>query len=547
MKGWPDGCVDTVVTSPPYWGLRDYGVAGQLGLEKTPEEYVEKMVEGFREVRRVLADHGTLWLNLGDSYTGGTRDKKSFRRDKAEVNTLRQKNGPGLKPKDLCGIPWMVAKALQEPYYTGRIRNIQDRVWLAAMIDAEGCPFMHKRKAGQSNGQGYFRKNDNYGPSLEIANTHEAIVQRCRDITALGSICRVERETKKKMRNIPLYRWNLRTTQCRDVIREIYPHLVGKQHQARLVIGCPSSGKDAEKAHASLIALHNGKEACIDFPAPPTMFEQGWWLRQGIIWSKNNPMPESCRDRCTKSHEDLFILTKKPRYYFDQEAISEPCSESTHARISQDLANQVGSHRAYGGKKGNGPMKAVVKGSSRKMAAAGSGIKANDSFETACCLQVGTRNRRSVWTIPTQAYSEAHFATFPEKLVEPCIKAACPMSVCRACGKPRERLLHKQVIKRVRPNQHVKYEGGGPSGQIDQTKAGVETTTTGWTDCGCGAGFRRGIVLDPFGGSCTTAVVAHEHGRGYVMIELSPEYVEMGRKRIGRQTEKYGLLDGVKS
>ena len=193
LKELPDRSIHCCVTSPPYWGLRDYGTSDQLGLEETPQEYVDNMVKLFRQVRRVLKDDGTLWLNLGDSYGEG---------------------------KQLCGIPWMVAFALQA---------------------------------------------------------------------------------------------------------------------------------------------------------------DGWYLRQDIIWHKPNPMPESVTDRCTKAHEYLFLLTKKPKYFYDQQAIAEPCSPATNARISQDLANQVGSHRAHGGGKTNGPMKAVIAGSTRKMARAGSGIKNNDS------------------------------------------------------------------------------------------------------------------------------------------------------------------------
>jgi len=174
---------------------------------------------------------------------------------------VKGQRAPGLKPKDLCLIPFRVAQEAQKPYYTGKIKNELDRVWLASIIDGEGCMFIHKRKIGQDNGQGYKRKHDTYGSGLEVANTHYSIVLRCRDIAGTGSICRVERETKTKKRNIPLYRWNVRSNECRQIIREIYPYLVGKQHEARLALSCPSSGPDAEKAHTSLMALHNGKDA----------------------------------------------------------------------------------------------------------------------------------------------------------------------------------------------------------------------------------------------------------------------------------------------
>lgn len=149
----------------------------------------------------------------------------------------------------------------------------------------------------------------------------------------------------------------------------------------------------------------------------------GWYLRQDIIWAKPNPMPESVRDRCTKAQEYIFLLSKSPNYYFDQEAILEPVSPNTHLRIKQNLAAQIGSYRANGGTKTNGPMKAV----SRKTQQGEFGIiKNNASWDQACCLPVEQRNKRSVWTVATGSFSGAHFATFPPELIKPCILAGCP-------------------------------------------------------------------------------------------------------------------------
>lgn len=248
MRALPDKFVQMGVTSPPYFGLRDYGHADQIGLEKTPEIYVAKLVEVFREFRRVLRDDGTLWLNLGDSYAGswgargrgiGTNAPRPDFESKHET-AAPARNGfdaIGVKPKDLIGIPWMVAFALRA---------------------------------------------------------------------------------------------------------------------------------------------------------------DGWYLRQGIIWHKPNPMPESVTDRFTKAHEDVFLLSKSPRYYFDNEAVKEP---------------------AVGGTPGN---KKPTKG----------GRAYNDGaaeHRTAANLHhIGareTRNRRSVWSIATRPYAGAHFATFPPALVEPCVLA----------------------------------------------------------------------------------------------------------------------------
>jgi DNA modification methylase len=241
--------IHTCVTSPPYFGLRDYGHDGQIGLEPTPDEFVAAMVEVFRHVRECLRDDGTVWLNLGDSYAqaGGRGEQGSTSQRMGRANVAAQERRAistrppeGLKAKDLIGIPWRVAFALQA---------------------------------------------------------------------------------------------------------------------------------------------------------------DGWYLRQDIIWHKPNPMPESVRDRCTKSHEYIFLFSKQPKYYFNHEAIKEPVASSTKSRLSQKtLATQAGSDRVPG--KTNGPMKAV------------GGME--------------TRSRRSVWSVPTKPFKGAHFATFPPDLIEPCVLAGCP-------------------------------------------------------------------------------------------------------------------------
>jgi len=295
-------------------------IDAQLGLERTPEEYVAALVAVFREVWRVLKDDGTLWLNLGDSYNAAGREghgtrigfKQGTNRASANGEDWNRPSAVGLKPKDLVGIPWRVAFALQA---------------------------------------------------------------------------------------------------------------------------------------------------------------DGWYLRSDIIWSKRNPMPESVTDRPTKSHEYLFLLAKSARYYYDAEAIKEPASEATHARVSQNLAAQVGSFRANGGNKTNGPMKAVIAGSTRKMAEAGSGIANNRSYVAALALKVGRVNKRSVWTVGTQPYPEAHFATFPEALVEPCVLAGCPLG---------------------------------------------------------------GRVFDPFAGSGTVGQVCHRLGRQFVGLELSLAYCRLAYTRTAQ-------------
>lgn len=250
MRTLPDASVHCCVTSPPYWGLRDYGHDGQIGLESTPEAYVARMVEVFCEVRRVLRDDGTCWVNLGDSYngTGGPGKQNGGPIGKTAAVAIEGTKGrriSTLKPKDLVGIPWRVAFALQA---------------------------------------------------------------------------------------------------------------------------------------------------------------DGWWLRQDIIWHKPNPMPESVRDRCTKAHEYVFLLTKSERYYYDADAVSEA----------------VACVRGPGNKR---PLKGVEEDGEKHRTRAGLHKAAERWREEG---PPESRNRRSVWTITTKPYSGAHFAVMPSDLVDPCIKAGCP-------------------------------------------------------------------------------------------------------------------------
>ena len=289
LKELDDRSVQCCVTSPPYWGLRDYGESDQLGLEETPEEYVDNMVKVFREVKRVLKDDGTCWLNIGDSYSGNM--SRASNNGRAGYGNPREevvsRIPVGLKQKDLVGIPWRVAFALQQ---------------------------------------------------------------------------------------------------------------------------------------------------------------DGWYLRQDIIWHKPNPMPESVQDRCTKSHEYIFLLTKSARYYYDADAIREPVSA-------------VSLKRAEYGWDCDRP-------STKNASLGGEGIhteKMGSRF-----VNPDGRNKRSVWTITTKPFKDAHFAVFPIEIPTYCIKA------------------------------------GSKEGDV---------------------------VLDPFMGSGTTAFAAQEHGRKWVGVELNPEYVKIIKRR----------------
>lgn len=317
LRELPAESVHCVVTSPPYWGLRDYGVAGQIGLELTPVGFVDELRTVFRELRRVLRSDGTAWLNLGDSYAGGGRggNPEESAHLKQATNTgsvtgVTKNKWPvpdGVKPKDLVGIPWRVAFALQA---------------------------------------------------------------------------------------------------------------------------------------------------------------DGWYLRQDIIWSKPNPMPESVRDRCTKAHEYLFMLSKSAQYYYDADAIAEPASETSHGGAVAN-AGQKAAFREDGGALGLTVKRRRDKqrGHGRRHAGFNDRWDAMEKAEQ--CSEL--RNRRSVWSISTQPFPDAHFATFPPALVDPCIRAGCP---------------------------------------------------------------KGGVVLDPFGGAGTTGLVADRLGRNAILIELNPAYAAMAERRI---------------
>jgi hypothetical protein len=246
--------------------------------------------------------------------------------------------------------------------------------------------------------------------------------------------------------------------------------------------------------------------------------EDGWWLRSDIIWAKPNPMPESVTDRPTKSHEYVFLLTKSADYWYDADAIREEPTQVPKAQASdyQYQHRRSDSLLDYG-----------------MSDSEGGGLYGKRMTHPA------GRNKRTVWTINTQPFRGAHFATFPERLVEPMIRAGCPAQVCRACGKPRERIReHGELVpdnpKDTKGRMGAKYAEFEQVGWDDsfRPRHHYESKTVGWSDCGCHAGFDGGMVLDPFMGSGTVAVVARRLGRHFVGIELNGDYVRMAEERL---------------
>ncbi len=616
LRTLPAESVHMVMSSPPYWGLRDYGNAeGGIGLEPTLQEHVENIVAVFAEVWRVLRPDGTVWLNYGDCYAasprgnrkpgGGNLTNSNIGSDVEDARWRAARNRPvlegwrrdGLKPKDLCLLPARIALALQQPFYTGKIKDERDRIWLAAMIDGEGCMFIHKRKVGQDNGNGYKRKTATYGAGLEVANCSRAIALRCAQITGKGSIFRHEKNRRR-----PLFRWQLRSNECRDIIREVYPHLVAKQHEARLLLGCPSSGDQASRAHQGLIALHAGKDPGIDFPPPASLFAPGWYVRSEIIWSKKNPMPESVKDRPTSAHEKLFLLTKSARYFYDAQAVRVPakCPDGPNAAdkikspYGQGFARRAAEHedtarppgtRPHTGLSNAAGQKPVRGRSTHGRHTLGEALPANErrqrgepprheQYDTGhLSLDNAARgagaNLRNVWPIATKPYSDAHFATFPPEIVEPCIKAGTSeKGVCSSCGAPwlRQVGTAQPAPGRGSGNKARKYgrdRGGNPdrpSGQASSVPWSPSTTpTVGWLpSCDCDAGAPvPAIVLDPFGGAGTVGLVADSLGRDAILIELNADYCVMAERRLkaglvpveggGAQEDDHGPLFAAES
>ena len=412
LKPMPDGTdrsgFSCSISSPPYWGLRDYGTATweggdvecshilentergdgdrkscqpkgkyltkdickrcgakridqQLGLEKTFEEYIDKLCTIYDEVKRVLRKDGTCFVNLGDTYNSGGNNRTDSAKDK--TNTFLQMGG---------NLPDM-----------GRVK-----------VDTKL--------------QGISAK----------------------------SLCLIPQRFAIEMVN------------------------------------------------------------------------RGWILRNTIIWKKPNPMPSSAKGRFTVDFEYVYFFVRSRKYFFEPQY--EPYSPNSDMEYRKTLRlgkfYRAGNQNPY---KDNTPL-----AGDRKMTPLAEG-----------------RNKRCVWTIPTQPFPEAHFATYPEKLVEPMIKAGCPEFICEKCGVAREKVYAIERIQ-TRPIPKTKRQDELGKCASDPGRHCTNRNHTGYTDCGCNAEWKPGVVLDPFTGSGTTLQVAARLNRNYLGIELKPEYIEMAEKRV---------------
>lgn len=361
----PADSVDCIVTSPPYFGLRDYGVAGQWGSEDSPRAFIDNLITLFSEIKRALKPTGTVWVNLGDSYANDTK-------------------------------------------------------W-----------------GGRTSGK------------------HAAGLQG----------------TKQIGRN-------------------------------RIQTGLPSKSLMMLPARFAI-----------------AMIDDGWILRNELIWHKPSVMPESVKDRCTRDHEMVYLFSKCPRYWCDMDAIRE---------TAQDWGDRDRSEYRNGTADAKLKQHGLVKG----------------DFSS-----IG-RNKRTVWSIPAESNTFTHFATFPQALIEPMIKAGCPQTCCPACGKPFQRVkeateeyarvLDAGVSSLTRYREHEAKQGKQASWGSQKARVTAEYVTLGFVPtCNCNVLTCPGLVFDPFMGSGTTAIVARRLGRDYIGCDLNPEYVALAKERLRMPFEQH--------
>ena len=536
LKTFPGECVQMVMTSPPYYALRDYGIPGQLGLEETPGEYIRKMVEIFREIKRVLRDDGVVFLNMGDSYSVGTNDPKSFRRDRAAVNPARRR-APSCDISDKAPPDCPLRDSIwnhpcDECQAASVLRNLRNgRPASSELNDGSRDPIQERKESPN----GHFPTSDSSSPKRPPQFSDAIQDQPPSSIPTSASHPEVG-ESKRQTSSPALPQNDANQAPSSAAPLGYSTSLPDAQKSVRRV-----SRKNNRKESVSSSASHKkdtDHNACpyhnytIPFPKvkPKDLMgmpwrvafalqADGWYLRSDIIWSKPNPMPESVTDRPTKAHEYLFLLSKSAKYYYDADAIREEQTGNAHSR-------------------GKG---LTPKG---EMALSQNHRANNSFFKNTTAVDIGGRNARTVWTIPTQPYPEAHFATFPEELCRrPILAGTSEKGCCPECGAPWGREVEKETHfeggsgKAGRSASDANASGKWAGKQYGENiKLGpvVETRTVGWQPtCSCGiAETVPCIVLDPFAGSGTTCLVANNLGRRWVGIELNPEYVKLANKRL---------------
>ena len=414
LKTLPDDSVHCCVTSPPYYALRDYGMEAQIGRETTPKEYISRLTEVFTEVRRVLRPDGTLWLNISDTYAGkGNQgefiDPKNPNGRNGQAVALNNKV-EGCKPKDMIGIPWMLAFALRDTGWY--LRN--DIIWMKDNPMPESvkdrCARCYEHIFLFSKSKKYFF--DYKAISEPIA---PATAERLKRGMKGGMEAQIGRETTPKEY---ISRLTEVFTEVRRVLRpdgtlwlNISDTYAGKGNQGEFIDPKNPNGRNGQA-----VALNNKVEGCKpkDMIGIPWMLafalrDTGWYLRNDIIWMKDNPMPESVKDRCARCYEHIFLFSKSKKYFFDYKAISEPIAPATAERLKRGMK---------GGNKYGKPVPGQPQPQSINRPREHGEIKDADINPL--------RNKRDVWKINTVPFKGGHYAAYPPKLVETCLLAGCP-------------------------------------------------------------------------------------------------------------------------
>lgn len=563
LKELPAESIDCCITSPPYYGLRDYETDGQIGLEKTWQEYIGKLIKVFNEVKRILKKEGTLFLNLGDSYAGSGKGRNADGTP-GKTESLN-KNNRG----SMSGVI-LPSNAGSEESYDTSDKEVEDYSKNDCLCENLCGECRRAYQIGKFYSENSLVPKQVFLPSLpnhehkESASDHfptsDFSLRDYHNTTAkqdsASSLIHEDEQVLSSQES------NFSSSSC-----ELKENVSNQNHEAKcLLCGCsflsdvqvsehkkvcncgiemPSDALNQSRLdNVSLgLAYPNYSRSFLkskDLVGIPwrvafALQQDGWYLRQDIIWAKPNPMPESVTDRCTKSHEYIFLLAKSPKYYFDNEAIKEPHKTQENRPDGIVREREFGYNTDYpkvrGFKMGNPP-------NTQPQPPQHHGQDINYS-------PIG-RNKRSVWTITTKPnpIRGVHFATFPEDLIEPMILAGTSdKGVCPDCGKAWKRIVEKKWTKQEQsPGMKAQDIEGSPMYRGGHHNDGLPhkgtTKTLSWQPtCKCDKKPIPAIILDPFIGSGTSAIVAKKLGRNYLGIDLSEKYCEMAKERISGQSK----------
>jgi DNA modification methylase len=577
LKKIPDESVDCIITSPPYWGLRDYQVEGQIGLEPTLEEYLEKLLKITAELKRVLKPTGVMFWNMGSAYANvytQKREKYNIKDDYIRLLGWIWTDGTIDKRRKTIRI------------YQTKERGIKEIERILKNLNLKYSVYTGKTKKEK---QFYISAEEKICEKLGLYSKKELpfwtkLLNREQLLVLLDALLKGDGTAQK---------YSKKLYGTKEKLEPIYQ--LFNENNLPCTLNQNSRGNWYIHFSQEIFNPHYLGAKCLDLQNYRLILrmidEQGWILRNVICWYKPNHLPSSVKDRFTNAYEPIFMLVKNKKYYFDLDAVRLPHSYATLKRIQYPNNSEIAEFYAGFSKenwlKWANKLKINIYGNSvshnwalrntpnpiewRQIAEKkfkqletppkekivpyhpagdptihGQRLPPQPNQEGAFHL-LG-KNPGDVWIIPTQpAPPEArgkHFAIFPEKLIEPMILAGCPKEVCKKCGKPRERIIKRNVGYQASPDVDERRLKGEilksgekpttsrPISEFLKQALSITRETIGWTSCNCNAGFEPGIVLDPFMGSGTVGVVAKRLGRNFIGIELNPEYVKIAEERI---------------